>query len=871
MWTVAVGEWIQLRAPEPFFPQALTLLSNARNITLLGSVDNGTSWVLVYANASIVARNPTQGQQMVSTAGTGPNTLGSFNATSWTAAAATFSSYRLVISAVDPALVFASLVPRGTAGVSAFSLRGFVPAPAPPPALSSLYQPGASNTVVDAAAAAADLLSVMDNSSALKPVELSVAVNAVGNISAIASANGNLTQAGGAQLVGALTTVINRVNITTNGTVPQTLLRQVASAAGSVANNLLAGLTYNGSGVATTMHVSSNLIQLSVSVGPPLGSITAPGSASAFAPLPTEALPRRGVLTTTFMSLAFSPYAPPSSSLATSGVTRLELGVSGAGPITVSNLSSPILFTMPTPPPGVNGTASHPVCSFWDPGTQAVVTQGCTSLPGARPPSHDVHFVANFSAANDTMLAWGWNVTGEMMNNCSQRVLDCGATPDMVLFYNPFDPIGSGSIACPAANSTAGQQVLRVFYGPDCLLWQPNNSYGCFWNAVLQQFQGARCFPAPVTSCMCRHLTDFVAVRAPQIAVCSASQMTSLSANDIFVKLRLLFSILAAMFTFTMMGSAVAWAADERHKRLVLRRIRTVELGFAETEDGAWTWRLHQNVLTGLVGATTGSGVEICSLLGFPFVRFRAAVPEEWFEGSVAEAIGRLEGLSVEAVESNRVKIGLQLLSSGASPKRGARETLSPRKGARPRRIPPTEFGPDSVDGTGTRRAALRNAIGSNPEARVRAASLKLAAAQAALEAEQEETQAETAGEGGGGSAAARIDVLTGTALMHALLSIERLLPGPELARLLRDARVHFGTRAREFDTLMGKFQVMLSEGTLSGGSGWLQRARLWRLVFLQALLAHPFTVCHSLCYFACLRGSRPALMDGREKSRLAT
>ena len=50
-----------------------------------------------------------------------------------------------------------------------------------------------------------------------------------------------------------------------------------------------------------------------------------------------------------------------------------------------------------------------------------------------------------------------------------------------------------------------------------------------------------------------------------------------------------------------------------------------------------------------IVGAVRGSCVEMCALLGLPFVRFRAAVPEEWFIGSMAQAIGRHVGLSVQA------------------------------------------------------------------------------------------------------------------------------------------------------------------------------------------------------------------------------
>ena len=59
-----------------------------------------------------------------------------------------------------------------------------------------------------------------------------------------------------------------------------------------------------------------------------------------------------------------------------------------------------------------------------------------------------------------------------------------------------------------------------------------------------------------------------------------------------------------------------------------------------------------QHPLEGYVGGASGTCVKICEVLGLPYVRFRAAVPSEWFRGSVAESIGRKHGLSIEAVAS---------------------------------------------------------------------------------------------------------------------------------------------------------------------------------------------------------------------------
>ena len=67
----------------------------------------------------------------------------------------------------------------------------------------------------------------------------------------------------------------------------------------------------------------------------------------------------------------------------------------------------------------------------------------------------------------------------------------------------------------------------------------------------------------------------------------------------------------------------------------------------------------------------------------------------------------------------------------------------------------------------------------------------------------------------------------------------------------MRLSELHFKERGPEFLDLLGKFCIMLSEGTLNVASGWMQRARLWRLIFLQArrhaLLSRCALVCAAL------------------------
>jgi len=64
---------------------------------------------------------------------------------------------------------------------------------------------------------------------------------------------------------------------------------------------------------------------------------------------------------------------------------------------------------------------------------------------------------------------------------------------------------------------------------------------------------------------------------------------------------------------------------------------------------------------------------------------------------------------------------------------------------------------------------------------------------------------------------------------------INALLPQPEIARQQAASARHFGPLGRKFLSLLDKFTVMLGEGTLHDGSGWLTNARLWRLILLQS------------------------------------
>ena len=462
--------------------------------------------------------------------------------------------------------------------------------------------------------------------------------------------------------------------------------------------------------------------------------------------------------------------------------------------LTVSNLTSPVLFSMA----GMNSTnGTQSLCSFWSPTLNRIDSQGCTGVPTPAPANHSIAFVPGFTAVNDSVLAWAWNISGPLAANCSQDVLYCSVTPKRKIYLNPYDPFMDGAVSCPNGSSLA----LRVFYGAKCGLWQHNNSAGCSWNAIkqanhacpvdppsmglqphtslrpcaeasprprLQSFEGGGCVASPKTRCMCRHLTDFVGVKKPTIAVCSASQMTGLSANDIFVKLKLLFTIIAVLFGAMNLGAGLAWAMDARARSSTAKLVFSPAFGCRISPRGIATWRLQQDPLSGtsgLVGAVGGSCVEICRLLGIPMVRFRASVPEEWFEGSVAECVGRLEGLSVEAVEHQRVKAALEELCAKRS---GGWGLLRRRWSSR---IP--EFELDQPEAS-TRGSAV---LAQHSAAQMRRSSAVLKEVQSHM-SENKSKHSEA------------VETLCGTALIFALLSVRSPGPPPPLSLPVLECRI---------------------------------------------------------------------------------
>ena len=633
-------------------------------------------------------------------------------------------------------------------------------------------------------------------------------------------------------VVSVLAVVANSVTLSSNGTAQsQNALQAVTNVVetltisqASALNVALAALPAGAPPPAPAV-TSTPLIQTLVQIDPPGSNrlttqpLTAPGSPSSFQPMPADLLANAaGAVVTQFFSLAFDPNRNANSTTNTTGLTRLAFNNPDGSPIVVANASKPILFTLPF----VNVGDGQAVCSFWDTAANTYSTRGCAGVPNPAPPGHALFFVPGFNATSDSALALSWNLTGPLVDDgaCRVAVLDCNVEPTRKVYPDPKQPLVVPAVSCPpVANGTnATRPVLRVFYGTDCQLWQ-DNALNCSWDNVKQAFVGGGCVPVGnTTQCMCRHLTDFTSARPPKVATCSLSDMTSLSAGDIITKLRFLFIVVITLFSVMNVGAIIGFVLDVQERRATLAKLLQPEMGFEELDGGVWTWRCVQEPLTRAVAAPAGSAMHLASVLGLPFVRLRAALPECAFAGSVGQALGRREGLSVNGFQESRgenVAVMTQLLQALSC------------CGVSRERIPAFAVD-DATDKTkiGVASQQPMSQHLSSPRAH------GIMMARAELEGHNTMRHVDAKSD-------ASAETLIGTALVFAFLTNAKVLPVVEHARRLSAAATHFAGVTipgidRDFEALHAMFTVMLSEGNLTGRSHWLEKSRLWRFILLQ-------------------------------------
>lgn len=157
--------------------------------------------------------------------------------------------------------------------------------------------------------------------------------------------------------------------------------------------------------------------QVSVELSDPASSrffakpFSAPNATSSFDPLPQGTLRNgSGPLLSQFLSLAFDPYGTPNETAAAdrTGITRLAFYSASGDAVSVSNLSTPITFTLPAVDlSSPNGSASsldnrkQAVCTFWDERLKVFSGRGCAAQPNPLPRGLATSWVANISIRSD--------------------------------------------------------------------------------------------------------------------------------------------------------------------------------------------------------------------------------------------------------------------------------------------------------------------------------------------------------------------------------------------------------------------------------------------------------------------------------------
>ena len=268
-------------------------------------------------------------------------------------------------------------------------------------------------------------------------------------------------------------------------------------------------------------------------------------------------------------------------------------------------------------------------------------------------------------------------------------------------------------------------------------------------------------------------------------------------------------------------GAVIAFVLDVRERRTTLATLQQPHMGFQELPGGVWTWRCVQEPLARAVAAPAGSAMHLASVLGLPFVRLRAALPECAFAGSVGQALGRREGLSVNGLNDAREEnvAVMTALAQALSCCGLARE-----------RIPPFEAERlEAGDGKLADESGVATVTANAPLH----ATLLHAPSQSSP---QRSLQPHPVYDGEPDEAA---EQLVGTALVFAFMANAKTLSVVDYAQRLQAASTHFrGTTLRGidhgFDELHGMLTVMLSEGNLSGRTDWLEKSRLWRFILLQ-------------------------------------
>ena len=728
-----------------------------------------------------------------------------FNAAPSTDSSRLDARQQLITGAINTTI--ASLVATSATASSLQALSGV---------LASLTAAPAELSATSQTTAVAALTSIASSSLVNRPTAASV-VFSLSNVS-VSAVNGNMSYA-------ALPASAGMSNATAGSSINVgaiSVLRPVLGAMTTLASTLQAQLTVPGE-VPVEVIAPAIQAQVALDVGAPLpgrftrlynGTIGSAGSPARFGSLPPDALAGSN-LTAVNTSFHYFTFDPHSGSTNGTGNVRLLLTGPNGSAVPVRNLSQPINIVQPplnaSQLGGGSGTGAS-VCTFWNTAQQVYSSDGCLGLPNPAPPGITVSFapVAPGSGSSlvtlVTALTFG-PPTSPLLAGCRRSVLDCtgASSGPLTAYLNPDNPLasvpqwGPTRVQCPTQGGApvglggtlaSSRPPLLVYSGAACQLWQANNTARCFWNATGQAFQGPGCVASAAPSqCPCGHLTDFSVLTFPSIPVATPTQMLAVSPKDLVTKLRFFFWLIFGLFIGMHIGCLAGLGVDIRRKRIVLKTLTSPELGFEALPNGVWTWAVQQDPLTEALGPVTGSAVRLARLIGMPYVRLRCAIPEELLPGDLAHVVGRSEGLSMTA--NAQLSGDIHSLMAAALGSGTGVACLCGTKG-------------------GTSVSAEEGHAGLAPP--LSKSSSLVATPDKAL---------------------AR---MTSTALVFAFMWVRLLVPRKELIVRQAAASRHFAgvvSCGNSFDTLVERFMDLLAAG-LQTKARWLEKARVWRLLFLQ-------------------------------------
>jgi hypothetical protein len=245
------------------------------------------------------------------------------------------------------------------------------------------------------------------------------------------------------------------------------------------------------------------------------------------------------------------------------------------------------------------------------------------------------------------------------------------------------------------------------------------------------------------------------------------------------------------------LGAALGFYLDARDKKIVAARLHDPACGYRVADDGAWLWRFGLEPLPDVLAPPSGPAVQLALVLGLPFARLRAALPDEFFVTHLGAALGHRHGFSASAMAST-ADLRHELLTHRIQPAATSRI----HAGATARLT--TKLSQSDVAAS-----ASMSHLASPTRA------LALSAMLAAESTPPESPNAEQLTD-----APPPLEEFIGTALVLAFLQVTQLMPVLEISRHRAAAAAHFeGTTSPagwSFDDTATKCITLLSPGVVS-------------------------------------------------------